>query len=306
MDSKFTNSIVALVTPMQANSYQIDYQKFTDLINWHIEQGTSSIVVAGSTGEAATLEIQEWIKLLETAVTATAGKLPIIAGVGSNCTKHTIEKTILAEKIGANAALVVTPYYNKPTQAGLELHFTEVANSTELPIILYNVPSRTGCDLLDDTTVKLSQLPNIIGIKDATGDLTRAQYLLNNCADNFTLLSGDDSSFVEFMLLGGHGVMSVAANVLPTTIAKICNLAAGNSQSQLRVRAINTKLASLYSMLMVESNPIPVKWLLHHLDKIAPVCRLPLTTLSEMHHADIVTAYQDAAAINLNITEACI
>lgn len=306
------SSIVALVTPMQNTNQHVDYGKFKQLINWHIEQGTNGLVIAGSTGEAATLEEYEWIKLLETAkdvieTSNNPNKLTIIAGTGTNSTNSTIKKTYLAENIGIDAALVVTPYYNKPTQKGLFLHYSELAANTNLPIILYNVPSRTGCDLLPDTVAKLSDLQNIIGIKEATGKLERVTELKNTCRENFILLSGDDASFVEFMLLGGLGVISVTANILPAIVSKICKLILSKQPAKISIaKQINLKLNLLHKILMIESNPIPVKWLLAYLGKIDETYRLPLTTLSKQHHATLIEAYQNAINnIDLKIIEEC-
>ncbi len=300
-------SIVALVTPMQKKSARIDYNKFAELITWHIEQGTSGIVVAGSTGEAATLESKEWIKLLEIAKnTATGSSLSIIAGTGTNCTKSTIKKTLLAEKIGVDASLIVTPYYNKPTQEGLTLHFNKIAAKTNLPIILYNVPSRTACDLLPATVVELAKLPNIIGIKEATGKLERVVELKKLCKEKFILLSGDDASFVEFMLLGGHGVISVTANIVPSIINKICNLILTKNPIHITTaKQLNNKLDGLHKMLMIESNPIPVKWLLAYMGKIQQCYRLPLTNLSKQHHSAVLDAYKNVENINIELMEGC-
>jgi 4-hydroxy-tetrahydrodipicolinate synthase len=297
---------------MQKTNQHIDYGKFKQLINWHIEQGTNGIVIAGSTGEAATLEEHEWIKLLETAkdiieTSNNSNKLTIIAGTGTNYTNSTIKKTNLAENIGIDAALVVTPYYNKPTQQGLFLHYSELAANTNLPIILYNVPSRTGCDLLPETVAKLSDMPNIIGIKEATGKLERATELKNSCRANFILLSGDDASFVEFMLLGGLGAISVTANILPKIMSKICKLILSKQSDYISIaKQINLQLNLLHKILMIESNPIPVKWLLAYLGKIDEAYRLPLTTLSTQHHASLIEAYQKAINnIDLKIIEEC-
>lgn len=292
-------SIVAIVTPMQKKSKAIDYENFTRLIKWHIEQKTNAIVVGGSTGESATLTNKEWITLLELAKQTAGHKIPIIAGTGTCYTKTTIKKTLLAEKIGADAALIVTPYYNKPTQQGLKYHFTKIAKKCNLPIILYNVPSRTGCDLLPSTTAYLSKLDNIIGIKDATGKLERISELKQLCGENFILLSGDDASFYKFMLQGGDGVISVAANICPLAISQICSLLKSfdlNNRNLLieKAKQINTYLENLYKMLTIESNPIPIKWLLAYLGKIDAVCRLPLTTLAKKHHKILASAYKEA------------
>lgn len=304
--NKLAGSIVAIVTPMQKKSCRIDYNKFEELINWHIKEGTNGIVVAGTTGESATLETKEWIKLLEIAKQTANNNLPIIAGTGTNCTKSTIKKTLLAEKIGVDSALIVTPYYNKPTQEGLNLHFQKIASITNLPIILYNVPSRTGCDLYPTTVSSLSKLPNIVGIKDATGKLERVAELKQSCKENFMLFSGDDASFVEFMLLGGTGIISVTANICPLMMANICKLLLDNTCGSIaKAKDLNNYLAKLHKVLMIESNPIPTKWLLAYLGKIQEVCRLPLTTLSKQHHLTVLDAYRSCANINTQLMEEC-
>lgn len=304
--NKLAGSIVAVVTPMQKKSYRIDYNKFKELVNWHITEGTHGIVVAGSTGESATLETKEWIKLLEIAKQTANNNIPIIAGTGTNCTKSTIKKTLLAEKIGVDYALIVTPYYNKPTQEGLNLHFQKIASTTNIPIILYNVPSRTGCDLYPTTVSSLSTLPNIVGIKDATGKLERAAELKQLCKENFMLFSGDDASFLEFMLLGGRGVISVTANICPSMMANICNLLLNNTYESIsKAKDLNNYVAKLHKVLMIESNPIPTKWLLAYLGKIQEVCRLPLTTLSKQHHLTVLDAYKSYANINTQFMEEC-
>lgn len=306
---RFTGSIVALVTPMKktSNHHIIDYIKFQQLIAWHIEEGTNGVVIAGSTGEAATLEEDEWVKLLEIAKDTVESvnykrnhisnkkKLTIIAGTGTNCTNATIKKTCIAEKIGIDAALVVTPYYNKPTQQGLLLHYSELAKKTNLPIILYNVPSRTGCDLLPSTVIELSKIYNIIGIKEATGKLDKVTELKSLCEENFVLLSGDDISFLEFMSLGGKGVISVTANVIPGIMRQICELMLSHKSDDVFIaKKMNVQLIELHKALMIESNPIPVKWLLAYLEKIDEVYRLPLTKLSKQYQEIIIDAYQHA------------
>lgn len=304
-----TGSIVALVTPMQAKSKNIDYIKFQELIAWHIEQGSDGIVVAGSTGEAATLTTDEWVNLLEIAKKTANNKVPIIAGTGSNSTTTSIEKTLMAEQIKVSAALIVTPYYNKPTQEGLKLHYKAIAETTSLPIILYNVPSRTGCDLLPTTVAELSKIHNIVGIKEATGKLERVNILRNSCKENFMLLSGDDASFIDFMLLGGDGVISVTANICPTIMHKLCNLLINNhklynDQSFInKIKKVNNQLNDLHNILMIESNPIPVKWLLAYLGKIEEAYRLPLTCLSTEHHAKVIAAYQNTINLSFEVTK---
>lgn len=335
--NKISGNIVAIVTPMQKSCNSIDYKSFQNLIEWYLDAKVDGIIVAGSTGEAPTLTTTEWIKLLEIALQTVGNQIPIIAGSGTNCTKTTIEKTLLAADIGAAAALIVTPYYNKPTQLGLKSHFSEIANKTNLPIILYNVPSRTGCDLIPDTVISLSKIDNIIGIKEATGKLDRVNILRKNCGDDFILLSGDDATFVDFMELGGDGVISVTANICPGTISKICNLmlqsklknsneiklstanSQGTSSNYLNIRPqsdgefnpqglinqakhLNLQLSKLHTELMVQTNPIPVKWLLAYLGKIEEAYRLPLTTLETPYHQSLLAAYRLAISTISELT----
>lgn len=254
----------------------LDLNKFENLINWHIESGTSGIVVNGTTGESATLLPEERKQLLQLAIQTAKDKVAIIAGTGTNSTITTIQQTQEAEELGADAVLIVTPYYNKPTQSGLIAHYTEVAKNTSLPIILYNVPSRTGCDLLPETVCELSQIENIVGIKEATGDLSRVQKIKSGAAPDFILLSGDDSTALEFIKLGGHGVISVTANIAPKEMQKLC------------VQKSETDfLADLHPALMVQSNPIPVKWALWRMGKIDLGIRLPLLPLEKSYQQQL-------------------
>lgn len=295
---KLTGSIVALITPMQKSSRKIDYGKFKELILWHMVQKTNGIVVAGSTGESASLEHKEFIKLLELAKLTANNKISIIAGTGTCNLQVTIKKTIIAKELGADAALVVTPYYSKPTQNGLFLYFEQLAAHTNLPIILYNVPSRTGCDLLPTTVARLAQIKNIVGIKEATGKLERVAELKRLCNDNFILLSGDDPSFVEFMLLGGMGVISVTANICPNIINKICCSIIQDDNAKI-AKTLNAHLEKLHHVMTIEANPIPIKWLMAHLGKIQEAYRLPLTNLSKEYQTIVLDAYNNIT----NITE---
>ncbi len=297
-----TGSIVALVTPMQKKSHRIDYGKFQELIDWHITQKTNGIVIGGSTGESAALENKEFIKLLELAKKFSENKISIIAGTGTCNIKTTIKKTILAEKIGIDAAIIVAPYYSKPTQHGLILYYTKIASKTKLPILLYNVPSRTSCDLLPATVAELAKIKNIVGIKEATGKLERVTELKNLCGENFILLSGDDPSFVEFMLRGGMGVISVTANVCPLLISKICSLIINKKDIEV-AKQINKSLEQLHRAMLIEANTIPVKWLLARLGKIREACRLPLTNLSKEYHQTVLNAYQNIKEIKEYVYE---
>lgn len=297
MNNHLMGSIVALVTPMQKVLNRIDYGKFQELIYWHIEQQTNGIVIAGSTGESCSLELKEFIKLLEIATKIAKNKMAVIAGTGTCNIKNTIKKTLIAESIGSDATLIVTPYYSKPTQHGLINYFEQISNKTNLPIILYNVPSRTGCDLLPTTVANLAKIPNIIGIKEATGKLERVNELKTLCNNNFILLSGDDPSFVEFMLLGGHGVISVTANVCPKIISKICKMIFNKQETA--AKQLNAHLEQLHKMMVIETNPIPIKWLLSYLGKIENQLRSPLTILSDKYHQVVLDAYHKMNSINL-------
>jgi len=298
----FNGSIVALVTPMHVSG-EIDYESFRQLILWHIEAGTQSIVVNGTTGESATLSPAEKLELLTLAVKTANGKVPIIAGTGTSSTATTIQETRAAASCGVDACLVVTPYYNRPTQHGLFLHYKAVADSTELPVITYNVPRRTGCDLLPETMASLAAVPNIIGIKEATGDLVRVAALKALVGDRFVLLSGDDASAMEFMRQGGQGVISVTANVMPELMQQMCK--AMLEQDYFSAQNINNKLALLHTALMSEPNPIPTKWALNKLGKIAAGIRLPLTELSQPLHS-MVTAALDQIAMSATSPEVSI
>ncbi len=284
----FTGSIVAIVTPM-LESGDIDYSSFSKLIDWHLDNGTNGIVVLGTTGESPTVDDNERAKLVKHAVSQVKGRVPIIVGTGGNSTRHAIELTKQAMSSGADAALLVTPYYNKPTQEGLYQHFKAVADAAPLPQILYNVPSRTGCDLLPDTIKRLAKVTNIVGVKEATGNLERAQELLDANLE-IDLLSGDDNTAMEFILAGGKGVISVIANILPKTCSDLCAAALAGDRSH--AEEINNLLQPMYKMLFAESNPIPVKWALAQMGRIPSGIRLPLTPLAKQYHQDVRTAMQ--------------
>ncbi len=286
----FKGSIVAIVTPLKPNG-SLDKSTFKRLLNWHLIQGTHGVVVNGTTGESSTLTQAERYQLLEIAVEICSKHIPVIAGTGTSSTHSTLEETQLAEKIGVSGALLVTPYYNRPTQNGLLEHYKTVAEASNLPLILYNVPNRTACDLLPDTVGKLSKISTIIGIKEATGDISRVQQLIEHCGDQFLLFSGDDKSALAFLKAGGHGIISVTANVVPNAMAKLCELSKINPDS---AKMLHSKLSSLHQALMVESNPIPIKWLLHKMGRIKKGIRLPLTELSTKHHLLLQAAFTTA------------
>ncbi|MBZ2189911.1 4-hydroxy-tetrahydrodipicolinate synthase [Alcanivorax sp. JB21] len=270
-------SIVALVTPMHADG-SVDWERLKKLVNWHVEQGSHALVAVGTTGESPTIGFEEHDLVIREIVAAAAGRIPVIAGTGANSTDEAIRLTRYAQRAGADACLLVTPYYNKPTQEGLYQHYLAIAREVDIPQILYNVPGRTACDLLPETVERLCKVPNIVGIKEATGNLDRARELMERCSADFMLYSGDDATAIEFILMGGHGNVSVTANVMPATMAAACDAAlAGDAE---RARALNAQMAPLHQGLFVESNPIPVKWALHEMGLIDRGIRLPLTTLS--------------------------
>lgn len=270
-------SLVALVTPMQPNE-DVDYDALRALVEWHLDQGTQGIVAVGTTGESATLDEAEHIKVIEEVVKQVAGRVPVIAGTGANATAEAISLTRAAKSVGADACLLVTPYYNKPTQEGLYRHFCKIAEKVDIPQILYNVPGRTACDMKPETVGRLASVTNITGIKEATGDLKRVAQLRELCGPDFALYSGDDASSREFLALGGHGVISVTANVAPRTMAAMVSAAReGRTQEAARLDAT---MALLHQRLFVEANPIPVKWALFAMGLIPEGIRLPLTPLS--------------------------
>ncbi len=272
-----TGSMVALVTPMQTDG-AIDWPALDRLVHWHIEQGTDAIVAVGTTGESATLDVGEHCDVIKRVVDVAAKRVPVIAGTGANATREAIALTEAAAGAGADACLLVTPYYNKPTQEGLYLHFKAVAEAVAIPQILYNVPGRTACDLKPDTALRLASLPNIVGIKEATGDLDRARELIAAAPADFAVYSGDDATALELILLGGKGNISVTANVVPACIHRICELALAGKADE--ARALNDTVAELHQVLFVESNPIPVKWAMHRMGMMTAGIRLPLTPLS--------------------------
>lgn len=279
-----TGSVVALVTPMHPDG-EIDWSTFSRLIEYHIDSGTAALGVVGTTGESPTLTVPEHCEVIRFAVEQAAGRIPVVAGTGGNSTHEAIELTVSAAEAGADYSLSVTPYYNKPTQHGLYEHFSAVARSVNLPIILYNVPGRTGCDLLNETVVRLSQIDNIVAIKDATGDIERGSALIEAVPDGFAVFSGDDATALELMRRGGRGNVSVTANVAAGDMAALCNLALSGRWEEAEV--IDRRLSELNRVLFVEANPIPVKWAMAQQGMIKSGIRLPLTTLSEEYHAAV-------------------
>lgn len=290
-----TGSMVALVTPMQTDG-AIDWPALERLVHWHVEQGTDAIVAVGTTGESATLDVDEHCDVIQRIVGWSAGRIPVIAGTGANATREAIELTEAAARAGADACLLVTPYYNKPTQEGLYLHFKAVAEAVAIPQILYNVPGRTACDLKPETVLRLASVPNIVGIKEATGDLDRARELIAACPAHFAVYSGDDATAVELILLGGKGNISVTANVVPACMHRICELALAGKAEE--ARALNQTIAGLHAALFVESNPIPVKWAMHRMGMMTAGIRLPLTPLSAEARPLLETALQESGVLS--------
>lgn len=289
-----SGSIVALVTPMNADG-SIDWACLDRLVEWHIEEGTHAIVAVGTTGESATLTVPEHIEVIRRVVEKARKRIPVIAGTGANSTQEAIELTEAAKEAGADACLLVTPYYNKPTQEGLYLHHKAIAEAVKIPQILYNVPGRTACDMQADTVVRLSAIPNIIGIKEATGKMDRARDILDRVPKDFFVYSGDDETAVELMLMGGKGDISVTANVMPAAVSKLCVLAmAGKAED---ARALNQQLMPLHKNLFLEANPIPVKWALGVMKKIGSGIRLPLTPLSSVYHATLKSSLEQAGVV---------
>ena len=287
----FRGSMVALVTPM-ADDGAIDEAALEALIEFHIKNGTDAIVAVGTTGESATLDEEEHCFVIRRTVQVAKGRVPVIAGTGSNSTREAIELTRCAKEAGADACLLVTPYYNKPTQEGLYLHHKAVAEAVPIPQILYNVPGRTAVDMKTETIHRLSKVPNIIGVKDATGDISRVRAILDGCGSNFELYSGDDATAMELMLTGGHGVISVTANVAPKAMHDMSMAALAGERD--KAAAINEHLMALHRDLFVEANPIPVKWALHAMGMIGTGIRLPLTVLSSQFQPVVREALQKA------------
>ncbi len=288
--------MVALVTPM-SDDESIDFDTLAQLVEFHIQSNTKAIVVMGTTGESATLNFEEHCSVVSFVVKVVAGRVPVIAGTGANSTQEAIELTQHAKQVGVDACLLVTPYYNKPTQQGLYLHYKKVAETVDIPQILYNVPGRTACDLLPETIARLAKIKNIVGVKEATGDLDRVKAIIDLVKDeNFDLYTGDDATAVEFILLGGHGGISVTANVMPREISAVYDLALEGKVVE--ARSQDKALAPLHEVLFCESNPIPVKWALYEMGKIGSTLRLPLTTLSETFKPQVKMALIQAGVIH--------
>ncbi len=292
--AQITGSLVAIVTPMHEDG-SLDLDAFRQLIDWHIAEGTHAIVAVGTTGESPTVNVEEHLRLIEVAVTQAAGRVPVIAGSGANATAEAIDLTREAQRLGASASLQVVPYYNKPTQEGLYQHFKAVSEAVDLPIILYNVPGRTVADLAHETVVRLAAIQNIVGIKEATGNIERAQWLIRDLPQDFAVYSGDDPTAVALMLLGGRGNISVTANVLPRQMAQLCTLAMAGQVAE--AAALNRHLLPLHKALFCEANPIPVKWALSQMGRMPPGIRLPLVPLSQTGQAVLSAALQSLGVL---------
>ncbi len=287
-------SIVAIVTPMYEDG-SVDWKSLEKLVEWHIQQGTHSIVAVGTTGEASTLSMEEHTQVIKEVIRVANKRIPIIAGTGANSTREAIELTKAAKELGADAALLVTPYYNKPTQEGLYQHYKAIAEAVDIPQILYNVPGRTGVDMQNETVIRLADVKNIIGIKDATGDVPRGQALIEGLAGNMAIYSGDDETACELMLLGAKGNISVTANVAPKQMSDVCEAALAGDKE--KAQRLNQQIANLHNILFCESNPIPVKWALHEMGYISTGLRLPLTPLAEQYREPIRNSLKAAGII---------
>jgi 4-hydroxy-tetrahydrodipicolinate synthase len=287
-------SIVAIVSPMREDG-TLDYDAYRRLIDWHVAEGTSAIVAVGTTGESPTVDVEEHGELIRVAVEAVKGRIPVIAGTGGNSTSEAIELTRHAKAVGAAATLQVVPYYNKPTQEGLYRHFRKIAETVDLPMIVYNVPGRTVADLANDTTVRLAEVPGIVGLKDATGDLARAADLLRRLPSRFAVYSGNDDSALALILLGGHGVISVTANVAPRLMSEMCRAALAGDLA--RARQVNNQLLPLHTKLFIEPNPIAVKWALARMGRIPGGIRLPLVPLSTPAESVVLGAMKEAGLL---------
>jgi 4-hydroxy-tetrahydrodipicolinate synthase len=283
--------MVAVVTPMDADG-TVNYRQFANVIDFHVDSGTEALVVAGTTGESATLDHHEHVEILERACELAAGRIPIVAGTGSNATAQTLKLSKAVDRLPILAFLIVTPYYNKPTQEGMRRHFSVVADAVTHPVILYNVPGRTGVDLKPETVIKLTTHANIRAIKEATGELNRVHVLRDACGPEFALLSGDDATSCEFMLQGGDGVISVTANVAAAGMRRLCD--AARSKRRAEAERIDADLQPLHRTLFCESNPIPVKWAVQQMGLIGPGIRLPLTPLAPQYHAAVLAAMNAA------------
>ncbi len=291
----FQGSMVALVTPMLDDG-TVDDAALADLIEFHIEAGTDAIVAVGTTGESATLTVPEHARVIKQTIELVNKRVPVIAGTGANSTFEAIELTSRAREAGADACLLVTPYYNKPTQEGLFQHFKALAEAVDIPQILYNVPGRTAVDMLPETTARLSKLDNIVGIKEAFGTVERIQQLLEICVDDFMIVTGDDATAMESILAGAHGDISVTANVVPREMHLMCKAARAGDRAA--AEAIEARIRDLHRDLFLESNPIPVKWALHAMGRIGGGIRLPLTPLASEYHEVVTAALKKAGALS--------
>ena len=288
-------SIVAIVTPMFEDG-SVDWKGLEKLVEWHIAQGTNSIVAVGTTGEASTLSMAEHTQVIKEIIRVANKRIPVIAGTGANSTREAIELTKEAKELGADAALLVTPYYNKPTQEGLYQHYKAIAEAVDLPQILYNVPGRTGVDMLNETIIRVADIPQIVGIKDATGDVPRGKELIDGLqGKNMTVYSGDDATAYQLICLGAHGNISVTANIIPQQMSQICAAALAGHAEQ--AEALNNQVANLHNILFCESNPIPVKWALHEMGLIGNGIRLPLTPLAEQYRTPLREALNVSGVI---------
>lgn len=289
-----TGSMVAMVTPMQANG-SVDWQALARLVDYHVEQGTDAIISVGTTGESATLDHDEHGEVIRQTVAAAKGRLPVVGGTGANATAESIRLTRVAADAGVDACLLVVPYYNKPTQEGLFRHFSAIAEAVDIPQILYNVPGRTAIDMHNDTTVRLSAVDNIVGIKDATNDLDRGRDLIARCPADFAIYSGEDGSACQLMLAGGKGTISVTANAAPNLMHRMCKAAVAGDEKV--ATALDEQLSDLHVAMFLESNPIPAKWAVQQLGLASEGIRLPLLTLSEEYHDTVRAAMQRAEVL---------
>jgi 4-hydroxy-tetrahydrodipicolinate synthase len=289
-----TGSLVAIVTPMLADG-GLDFPRLKSLIDWHVQEGTDGIVIVGTTGESPTVDFDEHESLIKASVEYAAGRVPVIAGAGGNSTREAVTLTQYAKKAGADYVLSVVPYYNKPTQEGLYRHFRAIAESSDIPVILYNVPSRTVADLHNDTVVRLAQVKNIVGIKESTSSIERITDLMKRVPKDFRVFSGNDDAALAYVLLGAHGVISVTANVAPRLMHEM--IAAGRAGDSRKAIDINNRLLGLHKNLFLEANPIPVKWALGKMGRIAEGIRLPLTPFAPQYHDTLASALREAGCI---------
>ncbi len=292
--TQITGSIVAIVTPMHEDG-SLDFPALRALVDWHVAEGTDAIVIVGTTGESPTVTVDEHCELIRVAVEQAGKRIPIIAGTGGNSTREAIELTRFAKEVGADASLQVVPYYNKPTQEGMYQHFRTIAEAVDLPVILYNVPGRTVADMLPETILRLAEVPGIVGVKEATGNIDRAAQLIQAAPEGFAIYSGDDPTAVALMLLGGHGNISVTANVAPRKMHEMC--VAALKGDAFTARRLHMELIGLNKAMFVEANPIPVKWALQQMGKMQGGIRLPLTPLTDAYHQTVRQALADAALL---------